>query len=61
MSASSYLWVNESGIVTNLIMFDPANELTLPEGHELVLYTGQAEIGWTRNEDGSFTPPTAEE
>jgi hypothetical protein len=62
MSAASYLWIDQNGVVTNLIMFDPSNELTLPAGHELVLCTGQADIGWTRNEDGSFTaPPPAEE
>ncbi len=61
MSASRYLIINPDGVVENVIMYDPACQLLLPEGFELVPHTGQAWTSWTRNEDGSFTPPPAEE
>lgn len=61
MSASRYLIINPSGVVENVIIYDPAYEFLLPQGYELIPYTCHADIGFTRNEDGSFTPPPAEE
>ncbi len=61
MSASRYLIINPSGVVENVIIYDPAYQLLLPEGFELVLCTGHVDIGWTRNPDGTFSAPPAEE
>lgn len=61
MDENKYLSIDSSGLVVGLIICDSVNDLQLPAGNDLVAYTGQAGIGWTRNEDGSFTPPPAEE
>jgi hypothetical protein len=50
---------NSTAIVQMVIAWDGVTPYTPPEGTTLyqLQYAGQAFEGWTRNEDGSFTPP----
>lgn len=43
-------------VVVNLVSWDGVSPWQPPEGHELVL-SDVAEIGWIRQEDGSFVAP----
>lgn len=46
---------DESGVCVNAIVLGPG--WTPPAGHRAVAPTGAAWIGWTLNDDGSWTPP----
>jgi hypothetical protein len=57
----NYLIIDSNGIVTNAIVANFSEEQRAAYaseiGAECVLHTGQAWIGWKRNNDGSFYDP----
>lgn len=57
MSASRYLIISPSGVVENAIIYDPQHQFVMPDGYELVPCTRQADIGWIRNPNGTFSAP----
>lgn len=50
---------DETSIVELIILWDGTSEYQLPSGTSAykLLYSTQAQIGYTRNPDGSYSPP----
>jgi hypothetical protein len=58
--ASTYLIIRDAdGFVENAVEYDGESAYDPGEGRSLVAWDEQARpwIGWTRNPDGSWTPP----
>ncbi len=53
------LVIDETGLCVNAIVL--GNGWSPPRGHTVVAPEGDAWIGWTRNGDGTWTPPVEPE